>query len=237
MHLRTRSRVTLPALHHSLVHRAGIDVVVNRSGGRRAPFVGNAKQPEGLADCLAAAAREGFSIAKIGRHAPHNARREAAGCVRRASERVSRCMQNADAAKRRSRAGTRPLAVVAAMALYITLPPRLTIGPVWAAPLLYSRDSRSALDHRAASPSRDAPHALLEHRAHRDRQLFQSRVGAAAGRRLLSSRALGHASAAPHPAHRRADLAHQHPRILGCGTGSSTATAPKRARMPPRRPK
>ncbi len=45
-------------------------------------------------------------------------------------------MQDAKAAARHEPRWHASLAVVAAMLLYITLPPRLTIGPVWAAPAI-----------------------------------------------------------------------------------------------------
>ncbi len=45
-------------------------------------------------------------------------------------------MQDRKAAPRHEPRWHASLAVLGAMALYITLPPRLTIGPVWAAPLL-----------------------------------------------------------------------------------------------------
>jgi hypothetical protein len=54
---------------------------------------------------------------------------------RQASERFA-VMQDQLIAPRHEPRWHASLAVIAAMALYITLPPRLTIGPVWAAPLL-----------------------------------------------------------------------------------------------------
>jgi len=64
----------LPPLHNALVHRAWIDVIVYGSGEVGAGFIGEPQQPECIADRLPAAARKGLSIAKIGRHAPYNAR-------------------------------------------------------------------------------------------------------------------------------------------------------------------
>jgi hypothetical protein len=54
---------------------------------------------------------------------------------------LERCLMRPAPASHRSEPHTEPrwhasLAVVAAVALYITLPPRLTIGPIWVAPLL-----------------------------------------------------------------------------------------------------
>ena len=59
-----------PPLHHPLVHRTRIDVVVNRARGEGPPLVGHAQQPQRLAHRLAAAARIAAAIAKICRHTP-----------------------------------------------------------------------------------------------------------------------------------------------------------------------
>jgi hypothetical protein len=108
---------------------------VNRSGSRRASLIGHAQQPKRFALSLATAPWESFSIAKIGRHAPHNARkpqRVAPGSQRT----VRRVVQNEQVMPRHEPRWHASLAVLAALALYITLPPRLIIGPVWVAPTL-----------------------------------------------------------------------------------------------------
>jgi hypothetical protein len=124
-----------PALHHPFVHRTRIDVIVDRSGRRGAAFIRDAQQPERIANRLTTTPRKGFSIAKIGRHAPHNAPQPQR--VAPASQRTVFRMQVAAAAPPRHEPRWHAsVAVLGAVLLYITLPPRLTIGPVWIAPAL-----------------------------------------------------------------------------------------------------
>jgi hypothetical protein len=108
---------------------------VNRSGGCSATLVGDTKEPEGVADRLPSAPWERLSIAKIGRHAGHNARL-AQRVARRSQANGVPLMQDRTSLPHLEPRWHASLAVLAAVALYITLPPRLTIGPVWIAPLL-----------------------------------------------------------------------------------------------------
>src|SRR5579863_10354776 len=62
-----------PALEHSPVHRAGINVVVDRSRGRGSALIRDTEKPEGIADCFAPTARKSLTISKISRHMAHKA--------------------------------------------------------------------------------------------------------------------------------------------------------------------
>jgi uncharacterized membrane protein len=109
---------------------------VDRSGGGRARFIGHAQQPEGVAAGISPASRERFSVAKIGRHVPYKV--VLPERVARTGARTQQPMESPNPAShvRHEPRWHASLAVLAALVLYVTLPNKLTIGPIWIAPML-----------------------------------------------------------------------------------------------------
>jgi hypothetical protein len=106
---------------------------VNRARGRSSCFIENASQPEHIApERLAPAARKRFAVAKVRCHALHN-RRDARRDAKRRLPANGRCMDRSVREEPRWHAG---LGVVVALALYVTLPPKVIVGPVWVLPMV-----------------------------------------------------------------------------------------------------